>query len=389
MRDFAEFVTTMYNNRYNALMSRIQAGKIPCGFFCLNVTPVALAMAASLRAQNFNISHIVSVFPPSIPNSSGLEIIAVNAFASIKPAPEYLFIGGGMDGTDFVFASQMIDIDRHRIISLAPPAQMQFIATAYDAYMQHLPEIYDFYSSLIDEESRKVFCDFMMARVSDCFGDAIFADTPQYICEGFTPEVGDILIDGGACDGYTAAMFAERGCKVYSFEMDRKNFEIASALAKEKNFIVENFGLGSSNRTENYVHVEGNMGASHIGADGNETAQIIALDSYVDEHQLPSVDFIKLDVEGAEFDVLKGAAQSIKKYKPKLAICAYHKHEDLWTLMPFIKSLRSDYEFAFRHYAYTHEEEPFIIDENKQRLFDFFGLDGRLPSTQESVLFCR
>ena len=79
----------------------------------------------------------------------------------------------------------------------------------------------------------------------------------------------------------------------------------------------------------NYTHVEGNIGASHLNAQGNETSRIVTLDYYVEEHDLPSIDFIKLDVEGAELDVLKGAAQSIRKWKPKLAISAYHKHEDL------------------------------------------------------------
>ena len=104
---------------------------------------------------------------------------------------------------------------------------------------------------------------------------------------------------------------------------------------------------------------------------------------------MPSVDFIKLDVEGAELDVLKGAANSIKKFKPILAVSAYHKHEDLWTLMPYIKSLNPNYKFAFRHYPNTHEDVPFLFDEITLKMFDAFGLDGKVPSLVEGVLMCR
>ena len=355
----------------------------------MNVTPAALATVSSLRAQGFNINHIITLFPPTLENNSGIAIVSVNAFNLLAPKPKYIFIGLGWENSDFVYASQMLDIDRKHIVSLLDQNRINHLNNVFDIYMKHLPELYDFYSSLIDEESRQVFCGFMKLRVTGRFGDGIFANAPQYICEGFTPDDGDILIDGGACDGYTAEMFAKLGCKVYSFEMDRKNYELASVRGKAKGFVVENLGLGSFNREEHYTHVDGNIGGSHLDANGSDTTKIVTLDSYVADHQLPSVDFIKLDVEGAELDILKGAAESIKKFKPRMAICAYHKHEDLWTLMPFIKSLRPDYEFAFRHYPHVNEAVPFGFNPNMQRMFDFFGVDGRVPSIDESVLFCR
>ena len=379
----------MYNNRYSITMNRILKSNngigLPCAYFCLNVTPKELAIVSSLRAQKFNLNHIVTLFPPEVENNSDAKIVMVNELKTLLPAPEYMLIANVVD---FVFASQLPRIG-NKVIVLANKDDIDAMTGTYKVYMNHLTELYAFYSALRDEESRRVFLGFLMARISGNFSDAIFADTPQYICEGFEPNVGDIFIDGGACDGYTAGFFADRGCKVYSFEMDRKNAEIASALGKQKGFVVENLGLGSSVREEHYTHNENNIGGSHLDANGNDTTTIVALDSYVAQHQLPRVDFIKLDVEGAELDVLKGAAESIKKFKPKMAVCAYHKHEDLWTLMPFIKSLRPDYEFAFRHYALTYEDAPYMVNDSTQQLFDFFGVDGKVPSTCEGVLFCR
>ena len=57
-----------------------------------------------------------------------------------------------------------------------------------------------------------------------------------------------------------------------------------------------------------------------------------------------------MDIEGSEFNALKGAAETIQKYSPVLAICAYHKHEDLITLPQFIKSLNKNYKIYFRYH---------------------------------------
>ena len=55
--------------------------------------------------------------------------------------------------------------------------------------------------------------------------------------------------------------------------------------------------------------------------------------------------------EGAELEALKGAAKTIKKYKPKLAVCLYHKVPDIIKLPLFVLNLIPDYKLYIRHWT--------------------------------------
>jgi len=65
--------------------------------------------------------------------------------------------------------------------------------------------------------------------------------------------------------------------------------------------------------------------ASRLSNKGSVYVNCITIDDFVEEKQIYKVDFIKMDIEGAEEEALLGAKHTILKHKPKLAICIYHK----------------------------------------------------------------
>jgi hypothetical protein len=85
-----------------------------------------------------------------------------------------------------------------------------------------------------------------------------------------------------------------------------------------------------------------------------------AIDDLVKERNIPRVDFIKMDVEGAELRALRGAEGTIRKHRPKLAISVYHQPEDIYSIPRFLSELGVGYSFYLDHFT-THGEETVLF----------------------------
>ena len=163
----------------------------------------------------------------------------------------------------------------------------------------------------------------------------------------------EVFVDGGMYTGDTADIFfglAKGEYKhYYGFEPDKKNCaEAIKRLSKKTNVTVVAKGLWIR---ECKLRFSGDLTASSrlVENDGSSLVEVTALDMFFRDRPPPT--FIKMDIEGAELEALKGSDGLIRKYKPKLAICAYHKPEDIYALPELIVSYRSDYKFYLRHYT--------------------------------------
>ena len=88
--------------------------------------------------------------------------------------------------------------------------------------------------------------------------------------------------------------------------------------------------------------------------------ETITIDDLVSEEKLKRVDFIKMDIEGAELEALRGAENTIRQFHPKLAISLYHKLNDLWEIPEYIDSLGLGYKFSLKHVT-IHAEETVLF----------------------------
>jgi hypothetical protein len=71
----------------------------------------------------------------------------------------------------------------------------------------------------------------------------------------------------------------------------------------------------------------------------------MTIDNFVKEEKIDRVDFIKIDTEGFEKEIIKGAEKTIKEFKPRLAIAAYHFPDDKKAIPELVLSIRDDYNY--------------------------------------------
>ena len=134
-----------------------------------------------------------------------------------------------------------------------------------------------------------------------------------------------------------------------AFEPDENNFKQLSDVVKSsnlKNIELFKAAVGACSGKVSFSQ-NGNMGSHIVDKDNaSDLVEIFSLSDFIKYN--PS--FIKMDIEGAELDCLKGAENLIKTLKPKLAICLYHKPMDLFTIHLYLKSIVPQYRFKLRQH---------------------------------------
>ena len=160
-----------------------------------------------------------------------------------------------------------------------------------------------------------------------------------------------VVFDIGAFKGDTAYFFSKKcsnKARIYAFEPDDYAFQILEKI-KEKyklnNVITKNILLSNAEKEIDFVSMIENTPTIKKNA--------ITIDKFVEENNIEKIDYIKMDVEGAEKNILEGAIKTIKKFKPSLAIAIYHGGklfmEDFYNIPIFIKNIiNEDYEYYIR-----------------------------------------
>ena len=177
---------------------------------------------------------------------------------------------------------------------------------------------------------------------------------------------GTAFVDAGCLNGDTSITFAEwcgnKYSKVFAFEPDPASFaECQRQLSKAGIHDVELVQAGLANQTGCAKFADGLKGGSHLidqakcagqtGMDGGIEVRTVRLDDVVGGTK---VGFIKMDIEGAEYDALHGACRILERDKPLLAICVYHKPGDILAIMEYLREIVPSYHFALRQYGFEY-----------------------------------
>jgi FkbM family methyltransferase len=181
-------------------------------------------------------------------------------------------------------------------------------------------------------------------------------------------EPGDIVLDCGTCWADTTLYFAHEvgpTGQVIGFEfipsnlvIARRNLELNPDLAARIR-IVEHPLWSSGGLRLHYL--DGGPGSS-VSDDASSrdnwdgSVDTVTIDETVARLGLPKVDFVKMDIEGAELDSLKGGEQTIRRYRPKLAISLYHRPDDFETIPRWLAGLDLGYKFYLDHHTIYQNE---------------------------------
>ena len=182
------------------------------------------------------------------------------------------------------------------------------------------------------------------------------------------PRAGDVVLDCGGCWGDTALWFADRvgpAGRVLTFEFLPANLAILRenlALNPElerRITVLPHAVWETSGETARFSEGSGPATSLLRPGAGDGAAETLSIDDLVARERLPRVDFVKMDIEGAELAALKGAAETLRRHTPRLAIAIYHQLDD-WTAIPgFLRTIHP-YRFVVDHFS-THAEETVLF----------------------------
>ncbi len=217
----------------------------------------------------------------------------------------------------------------------------------------HRAEMESVYAKLADEESRRVYECVLRYKISGKVDYLYksFANIDEIFTDILQVNQQEFLVDMGAYNGDTIRQFLQySGGKyrsIYALEPDEKNFKkLRRATEGMQGIHLYNKGAWDRQTT---LHFDARAGRSSRLSPTGTSVEATDLDSLL---QGAPITLLKMDIEGSESEALAGAARTIRTWRPKLYVCAYHRNEDLFALPQQILHICPDYKLYFRHSPY-------------------------------------
>lgn len=218
------------------------------------------------------------------------------------------------------------------------------------------------YDRLSDDLSRKTFSNVIIHRANhqlkllwDVF------EPKQYFGNDLVKSVSGCFVDCGAFTGDTLKAFLSQVkdsyYMYYAFEPELNNYNALKDFVEENHLSsVKIFPIGLWDRKAYLQFKENETNdtlAWKLEVGDRETDSSIMVDSIDNVLQGAKVDFIKMDIEGSELKALDGAKECIKKYKPLMAISAYHELNHIWNVPQKMIEINPSAKLYYRHHSWN------------------------------------
>jgi len=225
---------------------------------------------------------------------------------------------------------------------------------------EHISLFEKAYDLLDDEFSKKVFVNVLNAKISGKFNLYKEIKSPnEYFDENVVNlSENEVFLDVGAFKGKAIIEFVRRTKAQYdgiiALEPDNNTLTLLKeTIAKNGIQHVEIHDKGAWKKHEIHCFQNGREGGSRISENPESSLSTGSIEVDTIDNILHGrrVTYISMDIEGSEHNAILGAKKTIKKWKPKMAVCVYHKREDLFDLLLLLKSFVPEYKFYMRHYT--------------------------------------
>lgn len=198
----------------------------------------------------------------------------------------------------------------------------------------------------------------------------LFRNYDKHYMEFINKDAIQTVFDGGFHNGIHSLAFKKhlKNLKVlYAFEpmYDKFKNEIYDKFIRDAHFC-EFVELGLWEKESELVFAENlsNPAASKVVENSEQTAlnmnylkiKTIDIDTFKKKNNIQKVDFIKMDIEGAELPAIRGAKETIKTDRPQLAISIYHSNDDFVNIPQYLANELENYTLRLGHYSYNHCE---------------------------------
>jgi len=197
-------------------------------------------------------------------------------------------------------------------------------------------------------------------RLVDMYFEVFHENCHRFDTNGTALLENDVVVDIGSCEGYFAMLAIEHAAsKVYCFEPGRSignclkqtfNREIAIGQIDIIPMLLGD-SSGYCNFQEDPVDPTTGRLLPETGDAGREDfyqVEMTTLDLFSTSRHLEKLDYIKIDVEGAEPQVISGAKTTIKRFAPRMAIAVYHSPHHAQQLQNIIADINPDYRFHLK-----------------------------------------